>query len=345
MTDLQATAKSPAATQDGIAPQSPIGEAGGIDVSILIVAYNSAALIEECIASVPAACTQRRFEILLIDNGDGSTEALVRERFPHVRIVPSRGNVGFAAGNNELARHAQGRFVLLLNPDMKLFAGAIDALFAGVEAYPQASAWGGVTVDAHNRPDTGNAIPKPSLREFAHAAFGRSTAANLPPERLDTDGEVDLLMGGFVMFTKSAWDAAAGLDERYFLYCEEVDLFHRLAKQGHSFWRIAAARGYHEAGHGDGSSPMRVLYHAAGTAEYTKAHWSGPASVLGRFLFWVAATERYLGGKLLGRRIPRLQSREKAYRLVSLYPGLWWRGYDKQRGLLAQLKQRGGAPP
>lgn len=319
--------------------------AGAVDVSVMVVAYNSLPLIEACLASVPAACTSRRFEILLIDNGDGSTEAFVRQHFPTVQIVPSRGNIGFAAGNNALAAQASGAFVLLLNPDMKLFPGAIDALFEGVDAYPEASAWGGVTVDAQGKPDTGNAIPVPSLAEFASSALGRSLQENLPPERLERDAKVELLMGGFVMFRRAAWDAAEGLDERYFLYCEEVDLFHRLAAMGHTFMRISAARGHHEAGHGDGSSPLRLLYHAAGTTEFIRRHWSRPAATIGSILFWIAATERYLAGRLLGKVIPRLQSREKAYRLVARYPGLWRHGYDKQRGLLVQLKQRGGAPP
>jgi N-acetylglucosaminyl-diphospho-decaprenol L-rhamnosyltransferase len=315
-----------------------------IDVSILVVAYNSASLIEACISSIAPACTRHRYEILLIDNGDGSTEALVQERFAHVKIVPSRGNIGFAAGNNALADQAHGAYILLLNPDMKLFPGAIDALFEGVSAHPQAVAWGGVTVDAQGRPDTGNSIPKPSLAEFASSALGRSLQQNLRPERLESDAEVKLLMGGFVMFTRAAWEAAQGLDERYFLYCEEVDLFHRLAGMGHSFWRIAAARGYHEAGHGDGSSPTRLLYHAAGTAEFTHRHWSRPAAMIGSVLFWIAAVERYLAGRLLSRWIPRLKSLEKAYRLVACYPGLWRHGYHKQRGLMAQLKKRGGTP-
>jgi hypothetical protein len=328
-----------------LAVSDDVPEASSIDVSVLVVAYNSAALIEACIASVAPASVRHSFEILLIDNGDGSTEALVRDRFPEVRIVPSRGNVGFAAGNNALAEKAKGRFLLLLNPDMQLFPGAIDALFQGIADYPQASAWGGVTVDEQGRPDTGNAIPMPSLAEFAKAAIGRSSTSKLPPERLESDSRVDVLMGGLVMFRRTAWDAAHGLDERYFLYCEEVDLFHRLARLGHSFWRIAAARGYHKTGHGEGSSPMRVLYYAAGTAEFTRTHWSGFTATLSRALFWLASTQRYLGGRLLGRWIPRLQSREQAYRIVACHPGLWWHGYDPQRGLLAQLRQRGGAPP
>lgn len=318
--------------------------AEAVDVSVLIVAYNSTALIESCIESIAAACTSQSFEILMIDNGDGSTEALVRDRYPRVRIVPSQGNVGFAAGNNALARKARGKFLLLLNPDMKLFPCSIDALFEGVIAYPNASAWGGVTVDENDRPDTGNAIPMPSLLAFFRAAVGRSSAANLPPERLEVDSQVDLLMGGFVMFNRAAWEQAGGLDERYFLYCEEVDLFYRLARMGHSFWRIAAARGYHAAGHGDGTSPIRVMYLAAGTAEFTRAHWSAPAATIGKTLFWIAAIERYAVGLFLGRRVPWLQSRAKAYRLIACRPRLWWFGYDKRRGLLAQLKERRDFP-
>ena len=309
-------------------------------LSILVVAYNSAALIADCIASVPSACRRHRFEILLVDNGDGSTEVLVAEQFPEVRIIPSRGNIGFAAGNNLLAQHAKGDHLLLLNPDMVLHEGAIDALFKGAAAYPDAGAWGGVTVDRNGQPDTGNAIPVPSLAEFASAALGRSLQENLPTERLAQDATVPVLMGGFVMFPRSVWDAVDGLDERYFLYCEEVDLFRRLSQRGYAFWRIAAARGFHHAGHGDGSSPMRVLYHAAGTMQFVRIHWSPIAAGLAFLLVWIGAMERFLAGRILGRFIPRLQSRERAYRLVALRPGLWMRGYDKRSGLLVKLEKQ-----
>jgi hypothetical protein len=316
-----------------------------VAVSVMVVAYNSLPLIEACLASVPAACTRQRYEILLIDNGDGSTETFVRKHFPDVRIVPSRGNIGFAAGNNAIAAHACGAHLLLLNPDMTLFPDAIDALFDGVAAYPAAGAWGGVTVDAHGTPDSGNAIPIPSLAEFASAALGRSLQDNLPPERLTRDGEVDVLMGGFVMFSRTAWDDARGLDERYFLYCEEVDLFCRLAAMGYRFWRIAAARGQHLAGHGQGTSPMRALYRAAGRVEFMRVHWSAPRRALGCALIWLATFERYLAGRVLGRWRPKLRPRTKALRLLALHPGLWMHGYDPNKGLLVQLKQRGGKLP
>ncbi|MDJ0641427.1 MAG: glycosyltransferase family 2 protein [Erythrobacter sp.] len=311
----------------------------GATVSILIVAFDSADLIRACLDSVEQACTQHSYEVLLVDNGDGSTEALVRRDYPEVRIVESRGNVGFAAGNNWLARHAQSDRFLLLNPDMELERGAIDALLDGAVTHPEAAAWGGVTVDALGKPDSGNAIAMPSLAEFASAAMGRSIIGNSRMQGVDTDAKVDVLIGGFVMFDRTAWERVGGFDERYFLYCEEVDLYYRLKRHGFAFWRIADARGHHAIAHGQGLSPLRMLYRAAGSAEFVRRHWSLPSSALARFLIWLAAFERVAAGWLVGGWRPRLAAMGRGYRDVALRPQLWVHGYDPDRGLLSQLKR------
>lgn len=310
---------------------------GSPDLSILIVGYNSAALIPACIGAIAAGARDHRYEILLVDNGDGTTEALVARDFPEVRIVPSRGNVGFAAGNNLLAAHARADRLLLLNPDMVVLPGAIDALMRGAARHRDAAAWGGVTVDPTGRPDAGNAIAMPSLTEFASVALGRSQIGNAPLRGIDRDMPVDVLIGGFVMFARSAWEEAGGLDERYFLYCEEVDLFHRLKRKGYAFWRISDAYGRHEAAHGNHLSPMRLLYRAAGSMEFVRAHWSAGARILSALLIWIAAVERYAAGKLLGARKPHLAQLGEGYRYVALRPQFWMSGYDRKHGLMARL--------
>lgn len=314
---------------------------GGTDceVSVLIVAYNSADFIATCLDSIGSACTKHSYEILLIDNGDGSTEQLVRASDFDVRIVPSKGNVGFAAGNNWLAEHARSDKFLLLNPDMELERGSIDALLAGAAAHPDAAAWGGVTVDANGNPDDSNALAMPSLLEFASAAMGRSIVGNSRMLGINTDAEVDVLVGGFVMLDRTAWTKVSGFDERYFLYSEEIDLYYRLDQLGYRFWRIATARGYHAIGHGQALSPLRILYRAAGTAEFVRRHWSTPKSVLARTLVWLAAFERFAAGHLFGRWRPRLAAMAYGYRDVALRPTVWWRGYDPQRGMLRQLER------
>lgn len=323
---------------DNATPPSPNREADmRPDISVLIVAFNSAALISACITAIAEATNEYVVEILLVDNGDGSTQALVERSFPQVRIVPSRGNIGFAAGNNLLASHARADRLLLLNPDMVLLPGAIDALMLGAMRHAEAAAWGGVTVDPNGRPDAGNAIAMPSLIEFASVAFGRSRIGNAPLKGIDRNMPVDVLIGGFVMFARSAWEEANGLDERYFLYCEEVDLFFRLQQKGHTFWRIHDACGRHEAAHGNHLSPMRLLYRAAGTMEFMRAHWSLPARAVSAALIWIAALERYCVGRLLGSRRPHLQQLGEGYRHVALRPQFWLSGYHHERGLMARL--------
>lgn len=308
------------------------------ELSILIVAYNSQAIISSCLQSIPAACKGTSYEVLLIDNGDGATEALVASEFPHVRIVPSRGNVGFAAGNNRLAEQAKGRYLLLLNPDVVLNPDALDLLLEAAAAYSSASAWGGVTLDLKGRPDLGNTVHVPSLREMASRVIGKSSASSAPLVGVDNDARVDVLSGSFVMFRRSAWDEVGGLDDRYFLYCEEVDLFYRLALKGHSFWRIGAARAYHNIGHGEALSANRMLYRAAGNMQFARLHWSPPRQFLAFLLTWLGAWQRLIVGRLVGRRIPRLKTVGESHYDIAFRPHYWRYGYDPRRGLLARLR-------
>lgn len=307
-------------------------------VSILVVAYNSASVIGACLGSIPAGCSAYSYEILLVDNGDGSTEALVAANFPEVEIVPSRGNVGFAAGNNLLAARAQGTYLLLLNPDVELKPGALDNLLDAARADQTASAWGGVTLDREDQPDLGNTVRIPSLIEMGVRALGTSLGARTEPRGIDQDARVNVLSGSFVLFTRTAWDEAAGLDERYFLYCEEVDLFYRLGLRGHSFRRIGSATAYHDIGHGQALDPNRMLYRAAGTMQFARLHWSRQRQLAAFFLTWVGAWQRYLVGRLLGRWVPRYRIVGEGHRRIALQPNHWRYGYDPVRGLRARLR-------
>lgn len=309
------------------------------DVSILVVAYNSQAIIAACLASIPAACTRFDYEVLLIDNGDGATADLVAAKFPQVRIVPSQGNVGFAAGNNLLAAQAKGPFLLLLNPDVVLKPAAIDRLLEATRTYPDAAAWGGVTLDRDDRPDLGNNVHIPSLREMASRTLGRSIAGRNGKGAITTDVQVEALSGSFVMFARGAWDEVGGLDDRYFLYCEEVDLFYRLGQRGYRFWKIADSRANHDIGHGESASPHRELYLNAGVIQFTRMHWSKSESLSAFVLIWLSSLQRLIMGRLMGWLRPSLKTAAEKQRLVALKPHYWGHGYDRKRGLLAKLRR------
>ncbi|MCX7676400.1 MAG: glycosyltransferase family 2 protein [Alteraurantiacibacter sp.] len=304
-------------------------------VSVLIVAYNSRSTIDRCLSALAEGARDTRVEVLLVDNGTDGTGDHVATCHPHVRLVPGIGNVGFARGNNLLAAYARAPYLLLVNPDFFVRPGAIDALMAGARRYPEAAAWGGVSFDAEGRPDTGNAIAIPTLAQLASAAIGRSLAARRKTD-LSRDEAVEVLSGGFVMISRAAWDRVQGFDERFFLYCEEVDLFQRLRQLGYPLIRLAAAQGEHLIAHGQGISPRRLLLMVTGTMEYVRKHWGFPGWLVGAGLIWIAAVERYLAGKLLGRSRPRLGELGRAWRIIALRPDLWWQGYDPERGLLTR---------
>lgn len=326
------------AEQSDSAASKPAVSDAECALSILIVGYNSTDFIERCISSISAAISSASYEILFVDNGDGSTEKLVAETFPDVRIIPSRGNIGFAGGNNLLAEQAAAPLMLLLNPDMTLEPGALDALLEGAQRHSDAAAWAGVTLDANGQPDAGNAIAMPSLLEFASIALGRSLVSSRPVVGVEEDAQADVLVGGFVMLDRAAWEEVGGLDDRFFLYSEEVDLFHRLAEKGHTFWRIAKARGHHAVAHGVSFSPTRLMYRAAGQMEFVKHHWSKLGAFAAFACIWIGALERYAAGRLLGVFKPRLKAMSDGYRNVALRPHWWMHGYDPERGLLTKLK-------
>lgn len=323
--------------------QSVTSQSTHLDCSILIVAFQSIDVIAQCLDSIAETTGSLNIETLLIDNGDLSTQAFVEQHYPEVRIVPSEGNIGFAAGNNALSRHARSDRLLLLNPDMTLYPGALEALMDGANAHPEAAAWGGVSCDGQGKPDSGNFILVPSLAEHLRFALGRSSQPDQSPAALSGDSRADVLLGGFVMFSRDAWESAGGLDERYFLYCEEVDLFYRLARMGKTFWRIGQARGHHAVGHGQPMSATRILYRTTGTVEFMRIHWGFGRRILGCVLLWAGALNRYFVGSLIGRIRPRLGEVANGYRLVALGPGRWWHGYDPERGLRARMQRQADA--
>jgi len=303
-----------------------------IDISVLVVAFNSRGFIDECLGSIEKAKERARVEVLLINNGSDGTEKHVSDTFPQVTTIASEGNVGFARANNRLAQHAKGQYLLLLNPDAFLQYGALDALLDGAARHPDAGAWGGITLDGNGQPDFGNSIQMPSLRGFLSSMIGLSGTQDTHSSGITSDRRADVLSGGFFMTRRDLWEEMSGLDERFFLYCEEVDLCLRLHKSGYDLWQIAAAKAHHKIAHGNFQSPLRRLYQAA-----VKKHWPLPMRIIAALLIWKAAILRVSLGALLGWCSDRLAAAGKGYRHVALRPDLWLRGYHPRSGLNARL--------
>lgn len=216
-----------------------------IDVSVVIVSYNTRDILAACLASVQASVGAGRVETIVVDNAsrDGSADMVARH-FPGVGLVRSETNLGFAAANNAAFKLARGRYVVLLNPDALLAPDTLATAVARMDATPGAGLAGGKLIG-------GDGSLQPSAREFPsllnEVLVLSGLAARFPRSRLfgrfdrgwadpDLAAEVDWVPGAFTIVRRAALDHVGAFDERFFLYYEEVDLCRRFKAAGWQVW-------------------------------------------------------------------------------------------------------------
>ncbi len=302
------------------------------EVSILVVAFRSREFILDCIESIFDETRRTPFEVLLIDNSDDGTGELVAERFPLVRVIPNRKNLGFGRGNNKLAAHAFSNRILLLNPDTKVTNGAIDRLVDFAKANTDAGAWAGVTVTPEGVQDAGNRMVIPSFRTLLRWAFGDAKAleAGGLGAGATSPGRVDVLPGGYMMVRHDVWMQLSGFDESFFLYSEEIDFFLRFRRAGHTALVTPDSVVIHDAGSGERISPQRLLYRTKGQMHFVRKHWPAPLAQIALALLWFGFSWRWLASVVLspaGRRASSWRAKRRAYGGLVLRPWRWWKGY------------------
>ncbi|WP_084582019.1 glycosyltransferase family 2 protein [Sphingomonas azotifigens] len=305
------------------------------EVSVLVVAYQSAAFLTECFTSIAASAAQTPHEILLIDNGDGSSEAFARANFPHVRIVPSEGNIGFGAGNNRLAAQARAPRLLLVNPDAAPVAGAIDRLVAFSKQHPEAAAWGGLSYFPHGELDPSNFMALPTPRDFVVSVVdSRPLRRGGLPVGTKEPGPVEVLSGGFMMVRADVWREIQGFDESFFLYAEEIDFFARIHALGYAVLVDPAVRVIHSPGSGASMSGSRLLYLTTGRMHYARKHFSKlGAWMTGSAFVLTAAKYAFLCpvlAKLKPHDAERLMQLSKGWGTVLRQRARWWQGYGSR---------------
>ncbi len=200
------------------------------DVSVVIVSYNTCALLRDCLQSVRASSTAPD-EVFVVDNAsvDGSP-GMVASEFPDVTLIGLERNVGFAGANNVALRRCRGSRILLLNPDATLAYDALARLDATLDAWPDAAAAGPRILNADGTPQS-SGYPFPTLLSEIRQSkrVNRLLALVLGPAP-ESAGvvpaasfEVDWSDGACMLLRREALDAVGLLDEQYFLYTEELD--------------------------------------------------------------------------------------------------------------------------
>jgi len=306
----------------------------GVDLSILIVSYNTREVTLDCLRSLYANPPAVTFEVILLDNAspDGSAEA-VAAAFPQVQLIASAENTGFAGGNNIAAERAGGRRLLLLNPDTIVLPGSLQALWDFAERHPERGIWGGRTLF-----EDGSLNPTSCWgRITPWSLFCRATALTyvFPGSRLfnpeaygdwqrDTEQEVDIVTGCFLLIDHELWTRLGGFDRTFFMYAEEADLCLRAARLGYRPSITPEAVIVHLGGRSEASSVEKTIKTARGRVTLIRKHWPAWQRAIGLALFRGWALSRALGAYVARDR--RGGPRDK-WKIVWGRRSEWLKGY------------------
>ena len=300
-----------------------------VDLSIVIVNWNVCDLLRRCLHSIFSNLQSPiSSQVVVVDNGssDGSVE-MVRAEFPTVHVIANTENRGFPAANNQGLAVAQGRYILLLNPDTEIVGDGLATLLAFADAHPDVGMVGPQLL----YPDGSIQSSRRRFPTLATAFFESTWLQPYAPRRLleryelldqsDTVvQDVDWLYGAALMARREAIEQVGPMDESFFMYSEELDWCRRFRETG---WRVvylpAAQIIHHEGKSSEQVVAARHIHFQTSKVRYfRKYHGRVTAEALRLFLLvsyvWQLGVE---GAKwLIGHKRPLRAERIAAYRQV-----------------------------
>jgi GT2 family glycosyltransferase len=224
-----------------------------VDLSIAVISYNTRDLLLACLQSVSERTKGVDYEVIVVDNAskDGSVDA-VRARFPHVTVIANDENSGFAKACNQAAVVSSGRYLLLLNSDTVMQQGTLRTMVSCLDQHLDIGA-----VSCLQRDEQGRVVqscfPFPSIRDHVRYAETLPTVVRRlvgAPSSMDCtrSQDVEWANGACLMIRKALFDRLGGLDERFFMYFEDVDLCRRVQQLGYRVRHVAEGEVVHLLG-------------------------------------------------------------------------------------------------
>jgi len=234
-----------------------------LDISIIIVNWNTKDLLLECLESIYKTVNKITFEVWLVDNAstDESVEA-AKNRYPDINVIQNERNLGFAAANNLAFKQLKGRYALLLNTDATLINNAAEELFYFMEDRPKVGISCGQLLNADGSKQ--NSIANyPSLFSLLcnETLLRILLPKKFPSKRKEYSSpvEVDSCIGACMIVRKKAMDEVGTLDEGYFFYLEETDWAYRMKQSGWGVYFVPSARIVHAQGKSVGNNANKKI--------------------------------------------------------------------------------------
>lgn len=213
-----------------------------MQISVVILNYNVRFFLEQCVISVEKALQNLEGEIIVVDNNSPDDScAMMKQRFPQIKLIENKENSGFPKGNNIGVAEAKGEYLCILNPDTVVAEDTFEKLLAFAQTKTDLGIVGCKLVDGtgHFLPESKRGVPTPFVaitkmsgiyKLFPKiAAFGKYYAQHLSENQT---GKVEVLVGAFMFMKLDFYRELGGFDEAFFMYGEDIDLSYRSIKSG-----------------------------------------------------------------------------------------------------------------
>jgi GT2 family glycosyltransferase len=300
-------------------------------LSVVIVSYESWAPVAACLESLSACRERIPLEVVLVDNAstDGTVE-LVGRAHPWVEVIGNRENLGFTRGVNQGFARTSGDAVLILNPDCLVTADALERLLSALASDPRLAAVAPALLDVEGRitrscgrfPDLWTLLCDHLRLIYMFPdspLFGRYKYGGQPIEALD---RVDWASGAAFLVARHAWQEIGGLDERIFMYMEEVDWFRRASRAGLSARYVPEARIVHYGQQSSRQAPVETyLHNLRSRVYYFRKHHGRLAALLAKGILGTSLVLKWLA-TLLRRRAP-IEARMYAAGIGTVWTASW----------------------
>jgi GT2 family glycosyltransferase len=268
-------------------------------LSIIIVNYNVKHFLEQCLHSVYKAAKGIETEVFVVDNNsvDGSAQ-LIREKFPNLHFIENKENVGFSKANNQAIRIANGKYILLLNPDTVVEEDTFSKIIGFMDEHPEAGGLGVKMIDGKGTflPESKRGLPTPWVAFYKmfglsklfpnSRKFGKYHLSYLDENEIH---EVDVLAGAFMLMRKETLDKVGLLDETFFMYGEDIDLSYRITLGGYKNFYFPETTIIHYKGESTKKGSLnyvKVFYNAM--IIFARKHFSGGKAGVFAFIIQMA---------------------------------------------------------
>jgi len=238
------------------------------DLTVSIVSYNSLNFLRDCLNSILENPPSLKYEIIVVDNAsaDGSCE-LVQKNFPQVKLLRNSKNTGFAAANNKAISKTNSKYILLINSDCKVYKNSLDNLVSFMEKNKKVGIAGPKIINSDGSVQL-SCRKFPSIFNAAFHTILTNIVPNNPFSRKykladvnrDTPFEVDWVSGSAMIIRRKALEDTGLIDERYFMYVEDLDLCYRMWQKSWKVYYYPCANILHHIGGSSGNSELKACF-------------------------------------------------------------------------------------